>query len=110
MTVTTFSSAVTEFDDSLESLDAIYEYYLQHQWTDGLPIIPPSEQKVAAMLDFIGRDAHEEIGLMPPKFGRVTLEKIAINSVIAGCKPEYMPVVVAAIEAMLDDSFNLTAV
>ena len=105
-----FSSVAAEFDDSLRSLDAIYEYYLQHQWTDGLPIIPPTEDKVAAMLDYISRDPQEEIGLMPPKYGRLTLEKIAINAVMAGCKPEYMPVVVAAVEGMLDGSFNLNAV
>ena len=110
MRPTISSSIAAEFDDSLQSLESIYEYYLEQQWTDGLPIIPPTEEKVASMLDRTGSDPQQELGLMPPKYGSVTPEKIAINAVMAGCKPDYMPVVMAAVEAILDPVFNLNAV
>ncbi len=101
---------MAEFDDSLASLDLINEYYLERQWTDGLPIVPPTEEKVSAMLEYLGKDGRQELGLMPPRYGHLTLEKIAINSIMAGCIPPYMPVVIAAVEAMLEPSFNLNAV
>lgn len=79
-------------------------------WTDGLPVLPPTEAKVIAMLDYLGRDPADCIGVIPPGEGLATIEKIAINSVMAGCKPEYLPVIIAAVQAMLDERFELLRV
>src|SRR5947199_402848 len=74
-------------------------------WSDGLPLVPPTEERVLRMLDGTSRDPQEVIGLVPPALASATVEKIAINAVMAVCKPEYLPVVLAAVEAVLDDCF-----
>ena len=79
-------------------------------WSDGLPLVPPTEERVLRMLDGTSRDPQEVLGLMPPALAPATVEKIAINAVMAGCKPEYLPVVLAAVEAVLDDSFAMHGV
>lgn len=79
-------------------------------WTDGLPVVPPTEERVLAMLEGTARAAHEVIGLMPPNYAACTIEKVAINAVMAGCRPEYMPVVLTAVEAALTPSFGLHGV
>jgi hypothetical protein len=79
-------------------------------WSDGLPLVPPTEERVLRMLDGTSRDPQEVIGLVPPALAPATVEKIAINAVMAGCKPEYLPVVLAAVEAVLDDSFAMHGV
>jgi hypothetical protein len=78
------------------------EFYFARGWTDGLPVVPPTEERIRAMLDFVGREAGEEIAFIPNRQVRITAEKVAVNAVMAGCKPSYMPVVVAAIEAISD--------
>jgi hypothetical protein len=77
--------------------------------TDGLPVIPPTEGRVTRMLAATDRDPQELIGLIGPNYGRATVEKVAINAVMAGCRPEYLPVVIAALEAALDPRANLRA-
>jgi hypothetical protein len=79
-------------------------------WTDGLPIIPPTRTRVDEMVHWLGRLSDEVIGLVPPRQGRATLEKLAINAVMAGCRPEHFPVVVTAVGAMLEPSFDLAGV
>jgi hypothetical protein len=79
-------------------------------WSDGLPLTPPTEERVLRMLDGTARDPQEVLGLIPPALAPATVEKIAINAVMAGCKPEYLPVVLAAVEAVLDDSFAMHGV
>src|SRR4051794_1876828 len=79
-------------------------------WSDGLPLVPPTEERVLRMLDGTSRDPQEVLGLVPPALAAATVEKIAINAVMAGCKPEYLPVVLAAVEAVLDDSFAMHSV
>jgi thiol-disulfide isomerase/thioredoxin len=79
-------------------------------WSDGLPLVPPTEERVLRMLDGAARDPREVIGLVPPALAPATVEKIAINAVMAGCKPEYLPVVLAAVEAVLDESFAMHGV
>ena len=74
-------------------------------WTDGLPVVPPTEARVYRMLQGTTRAPEQMIGLIPPSMGRCTVEKVAINAVMAGCKPEYLPVVLAAVEAALIDEF-----
>jgi len=78
--------------------------------TDGLPAVPPTRDRVERAIAASGRDADELIALVPPNYGRATVEKIAINAVMAGCRPEYLPVVIAAVDAMCDEAFDLHGV
>ncbi len=94
----------------LADLDAFIELAYAEGWTDGLPVYPPTDDKVEAMLDYLNRDPADVVGIVPPGEGVATLEKIAINAVMAGCKPEYMPLIVTAVEAMLDARFELLRV
>ena len=79
-------------------------------WTDGLPIVPPTLGRVEEMLAVVGRPGTDALGEIEPLRGVASLEKIAANAVMAGCRPEYLPVVVAAVQAVLDPSFNLRGV
>ncbi|MBV9015403.1 MAG: thioredoxin, partial [Alphaproteobacteria bacterium] len=79
-------------------------------WSDGLPLTPPTEERVLRMLDGTAREPQEVLGLVPPALNPATVEKIAINAVMAGCKPEYLPVVLAAVEAVLDEGFAMHGV
>ena len=90
-------------EDEYEAMDA-------RGWSDGLPLVPPTEERVLRMLDGTARDPQEVLGLVPPDLAPATVEKIAINAVMAGCKPEYLPVVLAAVEAVLDESFAMHGV
>jgi hypothetical protein len=76
-------------------------------WTDGLPVVVATAQKVAAMVAASGRNAGDVIGPIPPRWRRATVEKVAVNAVLAGCRPEYFAVVLAAIDAALDDNCQL---
>lgn len=75
-------------------------------WTDGLPVVVPTPQRVGAMIDGGGRDGDELLGTVAQRGISVTVEQAAVNAVLAGCAPEYFPVVLAAVEAMLDPAFN----
>ena len=90
-----------------ELLRKSFEYAYDQGWTDGLPIIPPTARFVEEFVAASGRKADELVGLIPPRKGEATIEAIAINAVMAGCRPEYMPVILAAIEAMLDPTYPL---
>jgi hypothetical protein len=79
-------------------------------WSDGLPLVPPTEERVLRMLDGTSRDPQQVIGLVPPALASATVEKVAINAAMAGCKPEYLPVVLAAVEAVLDEGFAMHGV
>ncbi|HLI53263.1 MAG TPA: thioredoxin family protein [Acidimicrobiales bacterium] len=79
-------------------------------WTDGLPVVPPTEARVLAMLDGTARRPDEVVAVVPPNLVPVTVEKVAINAVMAGCRPEYLPVVLALVEASCTDAFNLHGV
>ena len=78
--------------------------------TDGLPVVPPTRRLVERAIAASGRAADELIALVPPNYGRATVQKIAINAVMAGCRPEYLPVVIAAIDAICDEAFDLHGV
>ncbi|MBI2918650.1 MAG: hypothetical protein HYY01_11765 [Chloroflexi bacterium] len=91
------------FDSAMQAIESCY----QQGWTDGLPVVPPTESRVRAMLEHTKRDPHEVLGTVPPDDRVATVENVAINAVMAGCLPEYFPVVLAAVEAMLEPSFNL---
>ena len=88
------------------SLDAINDLYYQRGWTDGLPIVPPTEERVWKMLQASPKDPARVLGKLPPADGTVTVEKVAINAVMAGCQPDYLPVVMAATQAVCREEFN----
>ncbi|HJS95699.1 MAG TPA: redoxin domain-containing protein [Solirubrobacteraceae bacterium] len=94
---------------SLRALDGAgfdeLEEMFERGWTDGLPVIPPTRDRVEAMLG--GHDPDELLGEMAPAMARVTLERVAACAVLAGCRPEYFPVVVAAVQASLEPTFNV---
>ena len=94
----------------LGSLDDEFEFMFDQGFSDGLPVIPPTPERVIRMLNGSTRDPQEIIAVMPPNMGEVTVEKVAINCVMAGCKPEYLPVVIAAVEAICTDDFNIHGV
>jgi hypothetical protein len=85
-------------------LDELEEMF-ERGWTDGLPVIPPTPERVRAML--AGHDSDELLGEMAPALAAVTLERVAACAVLAGCRPEYFPVVVAAVQAVLEPAFNV---
>lgn len=91
-----------------EALDVgeFTEIAYREGWTDGLPVLPPTEKALGSILDYLQRRPDEVIGVLSPAEGIATVEKIAINCAMAGCKPEYVPVVIAAIQAMLEDEFE----
>ncbi|MCI0548597.1 MAG: hypothetical protein L0027_15095 [Candidatus Rokubacteria bacterium] len=78
--------------------------------TDGLPVVPPTRERVAAAVAASGRGGDERVAEVPPNYGRATVERIAVNAVMAGCRPEYLPVVIAAVEAVCDEAFDLHGV
>jgi hypothetical protein len=95
--------------DVPDDLWAVNDYFEQKGWTDGLPIIPPTEERVRRMLLAAKQNAQDIPGVVPPRWSPATVEKIAINAVMAGCLPKYMPVLLAAVEAITDPKLNLYA-
>jgi hypothetical protein len=87
-----------------------HEAMFARGWSDGLPLVPPTEERVLRMLDGTSRDPQEVLGLVPPDLAPATVEKVAVNAVLAGCKPEYLPVVLAAVEAVLEERFAMHGV
>ena len=85
------------------------EYYFETNLTDGLPIVPPTEDRVATMLQFAGLSPDQVIGVEAIRQKHITAEKVAVNAVMAGCLPEYFPVVVSAVAACCERDFNLHA-
>ena len=90
-----------------ELLSRAYEHAYENGWTDGLPIIPATPAKAEAFVAASARPKSEVVGVLPPRKGEATVETIAVNAIMAGCLPEYMPVVIAAIEALTDPKFSL---
>jgi len=90
-------------EDEMEALFA-------RGWTDGLPVTPPTEERVLSMLEGTTRAADEIVAVVPPDLVPCSVEKVAINAVMAGCKAEYLPVVLAAVEAVCNDQFNMHGV
>ena len=83
------------------------EGFFERGVTDGLPVVPPTRTRVDAMLATTRRDRQQVVAEVPPNMGRATIEKIAVNAVMAGCRPDYFPVVLAVVEAACDPVFNL---
>jgi hypothetical protein len=89
-----------------DEMEAMFE----RGWSDGLPLVPPTPERVARMLSGTTRALDEIVAVVPPDLVDATVEKIAINAVMAGCRPEYLPVVLAAVEAACTDEFNIHGV
>ncbi len=93
-----------------DDLDAINRLFVERRWGDGLPVVPPTRERVEAMLQGTKRARRDIVARVAPAFGAATVEHIAINAVVAGGRPECMPVLIAAVEAVCDPAFNLQAV
>ena len=92
-----------------DTFDRVNDYFYERGWTDGLPIVPPTEERVQAMLaGMLSRRADDLIAVVPPRMGNATMRQIAVNTVMAGCKPEYLPVVVAALQAVSEPEYGLS--
>jgi len=89
------------------TFEEVNEYFLKHELSDGLPIVPPTVEKVEAFLRHTDRKADEVLGVMLPDNRAATVWSVAVNGVMAGCRPEYMPVLVAAVEAMADHDYGV---
>lgn len=91
------------------AFDAVNDFFYERGWTDGLPIVPPTEARVTAMLAGMPwRGADELIAVVPPRMGNATLRQIAVNAVMAGARAEYLPVIVAALEAVSEPAYGLS--
>ena len=99
----TLVSRVIEVDEMDDPAEIAYD----QGWTDGLPIIPPTDLRIARMLTGTTRDPGEILGAIPPNLIDCTIEKAAVNAVMAGCRPEYFPVVLATVEAALKPEFSM---
>src|SRR5690606_1747578 len=97
------TSAAFEVADAFEA----NELFQRNGWTDGLPIVPPTEAGVVRFLQAAGLQAETVVGVEPVRRRRITAEKLAIAALMAGCLPEHMPVVVAIVKAMCAPEFGL---
>jgi hypothetical protein len=88
----------------------VVEYMFDQGWTDGLPVVPPTPERVERMLTAAAVEYDHVVGSVPLRDRTITAGVVAVNAVLAGCRPEYFPVVLTAVEAMLDPAFNLDAV
>jgi hypothetical protein len=87
-----------------------FEFFLEKDWSDGLPVVTPTERRLERMLEGTRRDPAEVIGTIPPAMEIATVRTVAIHALMAGCKPEYLPVVLGGITLMLREEFNLNGV
>lgn len=94
---------LAELEDDIEAMFA-------RGWSDGLPVVPPTETRVLRMLQGTSRRPEDVVAVVPPDLVPVTVEKVAINAVMAGCLPEHLPWVIAALEAVCTDEFNVHGV
>jgi hypothetical protein len=100
----TIKVTAESYDAALEKFNQLF---LDNHWGSGLPLVPPTPERVKWMLTGTKRSPQEVIGTVAPKNGKATIEKIAINAVMAGARPEYLPVIIAAMEALTDRSYDL---
>ena len=89
------------------SFDEVQEYFYRQLWTDGLPVVPPTRERVDAFLAYTSRKPDDVIRVVAQEGREASILSIAVNGVMAGCRPEYMPVLIAAIEAMCDPIFRI---
>ncbi|MFC2052292.1 hypothetical protein ACFLT4_06155 [Chloroflexota bacterium] len=96
--------------DYSEAVENMEKYFLQHCWSDGFPLVPPTQEAVNRMLEGTELSRDYLVAIVEPGGGKLTMEKIAINAVMAGCLPQYMPTILAAVEAITDPLFDLRGV
>jgi hypothetical protein len=109
----TIETSAVEGDDRVmvaDNPESVFQLFLARGWIDGLPFIPPKEENVAKMLAYTDSGPKDVLAILPPRWGKATLEKIAVNAVMAGCLPQYFPIVVTAILAMADEAFKLYSI
>lgn len=94
----------------IASADDVAEFMFDQGFSDGLPLVPPTPERVLRMLAGTSRGAQDVVAVVPPNMAPATVEKIAINAVMAGCRPDYLPVIIAAVEAVCTDEFNIHGV
>ncbi|MEZ5815464.1 MAG: hypothetical protein R3D44_00080 [Hyphomicrobiaceae bacterium] len=92
------------FEGSFEDVNRLF---IENGWSDGLPIVPPTKEKIAEFLSFTDREPDELIGTLLPDNRKATVWNVAVNGVMAGCRPEYMPILLAAVEAMADPAYGV---
>ncbi len=100
------SSRQVQFAELEDEFEAMFD----RGWSDGLPLVPPTPERVERMLAGTSRDRTDTVATIPPNLVEASVEKVAINAVMAGCRPEYLPVVIAALEAICNDVFNMHGV
>jgi hypothetical protein len=94
-------------DDLLGAADAMNRRFLEYGWGDGFPLVPATREAVDRMLEGTRRDAQEVIAVLEPGFGLATVEKLAVAAVMAGCRPEHLPVLIAAVECLAEPSMYI---
>ena len=107
LTVRFSGSSLTSRRIELAQLEDEIEAGFDRGWSDGLPVVPPTEARVLRMLEGTTRQPDEVVAIVPPDLAEITVEQVAINAVLAGAKPEYLPVILAAVEAACTDEFNM---
>ncbi|MDZ7726899.1 MAG: hypothetical protein U5Q44_01175 [Dehalococcoidia bacterium] len=101
------SSALIEVPEDIEGFS---REAIRRGWSDGLPLVPPTEERVERMLGGTARDPMEIFGILSPRQGEATVHAIAINAVLAGCEPQHLPILLGAVEAITDPLFNLDGI
>jgi len=99
--------ASIEAEDDFDAVNALAR---ERGWSDGLPVIPPTAERVERMLAYCDRSWDEPVAKIAPRYGEATPLRLAANAVMAGCRPEYFPLLVLAVEAMCEEPFNLYAI
>jgi len=92
----------------IDTLEDFAEFAYAQEWTDGLPVFPPTRKLVTAMLDYVRRDANEVLGIVFPGDGVATVENVVANCAMAGCLPQHVPVVLAAVACIVDPTLLIT--
>ena len=100
-------TGLVEVEDDIEAINRLYR---ERRWGDGLPVIPPTRERVERMLRGTTRSPEDVVARVQPGFGAATIRLIAVNAVMAGCEPDCMPVLIAAVEAVSDPVFNLQGI
>ncbi len=99
-----------DIDPGADLSSRVSELFLQENWTDGLPVVPPTEDRVQSMLATVAAPPHEVLGILQPRGGIATVQKVAVCAVMAGCLPKHFPIVVAAVRAIGSAEFKLRAI
>ncbi len=100
-------STLTSRRVEIAALEDEWEAMYDRGWSDGLPVVPPTEARVLRMLEGTSRAPDDIVSIVPPDLVECTVEKVAVNAVMAGCRPDYLPVVLAAVEGACTDEFNM---